>query len=235
MGKCIGIDLGTTNSCAAHVVNGRPEIIEQPGGLSSLPSVYTIDAEGKEVVGQEAKLQAQNNPEQTVMAAKRLIGRNFHNKNIDDIRQLFTYEVVEGQNSEVLVKIRDRLLTLEEISAAILRRLKDQAAVRLGADIDSAVGWMRKLAADPGLCKRIGTQARQTMIEMSTDDCAEVFAKLDAMSRGDFKRSTATRAHLRRLRRKHFGRTIKRFLRGKNWERKRKRVRISSRRHRPRA
>ena len=103
------------------------------------------------------------------------------------------------------------------------------------ADIDSAVGWMRKLAADPGLCKRIGTQARQTMIEMSADDCAEVFAKLDAMSRGDFKRSTATRAHLRRLRRKHFGRTIKRFLRGKNWERKRKRVRISSRRHRPRA
>lgn len=103
------------------------------------------------------------------------------------------------------------------------------------ADIDSAVGWMRKLAADPGLCKRIGTQARQTMNEMSADDCAEVFAKLDAMSRGDFKRSTATRAHLRRLRRKHFGRTIKRFLRGKNWERKRKRVRISSRRHRPRA
>ena len=139
MGKCIGIDLGTTNSCAAHVLNGQPRIIQQPGGLASLPSVYTIDAEGKEVVGEEAKRQAQNNPEQTVMAAKRLIGRNFHSKNIDDIRQLFTYEVVEGSDSEVLVKIRDRLLTLEEISAAILRRLKDQASSQLNDQIESAV------------------------------------------------------------------------------------------------
>lgn len=139
MGKAIGIDLGTTNSCAAHVVKGKPKVIAQPGGLNSLPSVYTIDESGREIVGHEAKKLAQQSPLNTVMASKRLIGRNFHNKDIDDIRQLFTYEVIEGDNSEVLVKIRDRLLTLEHISAAILKRIKESAEAQLKEPIDAAV------------------------------------------------------------------------------------------------
>ena len=139
MGRCIGIDLGTTNSCAAYIVNGRPKMIEQHNGAKALPSVYTIDEEGRELVGHEAKTQNQANPHQTITASKRLIGRNFHSKNIDEIRQLFTYEVVEGDSSEVLVKIRDRLLTLEEISAAILKRLKAQASKMIGEPIESAV------------------------------------------------------------------------------------------------
>ena len=139
MGRCIGIDLGTTNSCAAYIVNGRPKMIEQHNGAKALPSVYTIDEEGRELVGHEAKTHNQANPHQTITASKRLIGRNFHSKNIDEIRQLFTYEVVEGDSSEVLVKIRDRLLTLEEISAAILKRLKAQASKMIGEPIESAV------------------------------------------------------------------------------------------------
>ncbi|MGC6511004.1 MAG: Hsp70 family protein [Myxococcota bacterium] len=139
MGRCIGIDLGTTNSCAAYIVNGRPKMIEQHNGATALPSIYTIDEEGRELVGHEAKTRSQSNPHQTITASKRLIGRNFHSKNIDEIRQLFTYEVVEGDSSEVLIKIRDRLLTLEEISAAILKRLKAQASKIIGEAIDSAV------------------------------------------------------------------------------------------------
>ena len=139
MGRCIGIDLGTTNSCAAYIVNGRPKMIEQQDGATSLPSVYTIDEEGRELIGHEAKKRGQGKPHHTITASKRLIGRNFHSKNIDEIRQLFTYEVVEGDSSEVLIKIRDRLLTLEEISAAILKRLKSQASTIIGEDVDSAV------------------------------------------------------------------------------------------------
>ena len=88
MGRCIGIDLGTTNSCAAYIVNGRPKMIEQQNGATALPSVYTIDEEGRELIGHEAKRLGQGNPHQTITASKRLIGRNFHSKNIDEIRQL---------------------------------------------------------------------------------------------------------------------------------------------------
>ncbi len=139
MGKAIGIDLGTTNSCAAIVENGKPRVITYKGGASTIPSVFAINEKGERLVGQDAKRQAQLNPTNTVAAAKRLIGRNFHSKTIEKIRQVFTYELVEGESSEVLIKVRDQVFTLEQISAAILRKIKEVAEDALGAEVDQAV------------------------------------------------------------------------------------------------
>ena len=86
MGKAIGIDLGTTNSCAAIFENGRPRLITYKGGETTIPSVFAIDEQGNRLVGHEAKRQAQLNPNNTVYGAKRLMGRNYHSKTIDKIR-----------------------------------------------------------------------------------------------------------------------------------------------------
>ena len=139
MGKAIGIDLGTTNSCAAIMEMGRPRVLTYKGGATTIPSVFAIDEKGQRLVGHEAKKQAQLNPTNTVMAAKRLIGRNFHSKTIDKIRQVFTYELLEGDNSEVLIKVKDQVFTLEQISAAILRKIKEVAEEALSTDVDQAV------------------------------------------------------------------------------------------------
>ncbi|MEL6344202.1 MAG: Hsp70 family protein [Myxococcota bacterium] len=139
MGLAIGIDLGTTNSCAAIMENGRPRVLTYKGGDSTIPSVFAIDEKGNRLVGQEAKRQAQLNPTNTVMAAKRLIGRNFHSKTIDKVRQIFTYEMLEGDNSEVLIKVKGEVFTLEQISAAILSRIRDVAEEALGEEVDQAV------------------------------------------------------------------------------------------------
>jgi len=139
MGKAIGIDLGTTNSCAAIVENGKPRVITYKGGTTTIPSMFAISEKGERLVGHDAKRQAQLNPQNTVAAAKRLIGRNFHSKTIEKIRQVFTYELVEGESNEVLVKVKDQVFTLEQISAAILRKIKDVAEESLSAEVDQAV------------------------------------------------------------------------------------------------
>ncbi len=139
MGKAIGIDLGTTNSCAAIVENGKPRVITYKGGKTTIPSVFAITDKGEKLVGDDAKKQAQLNPQHTIQAAKRLIGRNFHSKTIEKIRQVFTYELVEGEGNEVMVKVRDQVFTLEQISAAILKKIRDVAQESLGAEVDQAV------------------------------------------------------------------------------------------------
>ncbi len=139
MGRAIGIDLGTTNSCAAIMDGSRPRVITYKGGETTIPSVFAIDEQGNRLVGHEAKRQAQLNPTNTVMASKRLIGRNFHSKTIDRVRQIFTYEMLEGDNNEVLIKVKDQVFTLEQISAAILKKIKEVAEDALGEEVDQAV------------------------------------------------------------------------------------------------
>ncbi|MCP4809243.1 MAG: Hsp70 family protein [Proteobacteria bacterium] len=139
MGKAIGIDLGTTNSCAAIFENGKPRLISYKSGETTIPSVFAIDEEGNRLVGHEAKKQAQLNPVNTVQASKRLIGRNFHSKTIDKVRQVFTYELVEGESSDILIKVKDQVFTLEQISAAILAQIKQVAEDALGEEVDQAV------------------------------------------------------------------------------------------------
>jgi molecular chaperone DnaK len=139
MAISIGIDLGTTNSCAAIMDGAVPRVITTEAGAASIPSVFAVDDEGKQLIGEAALAQAQANPLGTVQATKRLIGRNFHSKSIDQTRQVFTYEIVEGSNEEVLIQIRDSVFTLEQISAAILKRIKTVAEVSLGGPVDQAV------------------------------------------------------------------------------------------------
>jgi molecular chaperone DnaK len=139
MGKAIGIDLGTTNSCAAIVEGGKPRVVTYKGGVTTIPSVFAVTEAGERLVGHDAKRQAQLNPQNTVAAAKRLIGRNFHSKTIEKVRQVFTYELMEGESNEVLVKVRDQVFTLEQISAAILKKIKDVAQESLQAEVDQAV------------------------------------------------------------------------------------------------
>lgn len=139
MGRAIGIDLGTTNSCAAVMDGIRPRVITYKGGGSTIPSIFAIDDDGKRLVGDEAKRQAQLNPSNTVMASKRLIGRNFHSKTINKVKQVFTYEMLEGENNDVLIKVRNEVFTLEQISAAILGRIRDVSEEALGDEVDQAV------------------------------------------------------------------------------------------------
>ncbi len=139
MGKAIGIDLGTTNSCAAIIENGSPRLITYRGGAKTIPSVFAIDKSGKRLVGDEAKLHAADNADSTVAASKRLIGRTYGSQAMEKFQQVFTYELVEGESSEVLIKVKDQVFTLEQISAAILRRIKEAAEDALGVEIDQAV------------------------------------------------------------------------------------------------
>ncbi|MFZ5476549.1 MAG: Hsp70 family protein [Myxococcota bacterium] len=139
MGKAIGIDLGTTNSCAAIVESGKPRVLTYKGGATTIPSVFAINEKGERLVGHDAKRQAALNPTNTVAAAKRLIGRNYHSKTIEKMRQVFTYELLEGEQNEVLIKVKDQVFTLEQISAAILRKIKEVAEDSLSAEVDQAV------------------------------------------------------------------------------------------------
>ncbi len=139
MAITIGIDLGTTNSSAAVMDGAHPRVITTPEGEPTIPSVFAIDTEGNRLVGEAARRQAEANPAGTVQATKRLIGRNFHSKSIDRTRQVFTYEMVEGANEEVQVQVRDQVFTLEQISAAILSRVREVAETSLGGPVDRTV------------------------------------------------------------------------------------------------
>jgi molecular chaperone DnaK len=135
----IGIDLGTTNSCAAIMESGTPRVITTAEGATQVPSVFAIDEAGNEIVGSAAAAQAEHNPDGTVRAAKRLIGRNFHSKSINDTRQVFTYEMVEGAGDNILLNVAEQLYTLEQISAAILARIKEVAEANLNRAVSQAV------------------------------------------------------------------------------------------------
>ncbi len=139
MGIAIGIDLGTTNSCCAYVENGKPQVITYRDGTRTIPSMFAIDKTGNRLVGNEAKAQANLNPENTIAASKRLIGRSFGSNAMEKMQQVFTYELVEGDASEVLIKVANQVFTLEQISAAILRRIKEAAEDTLRVEVDQAV------------------------------------------------------------------------------------------------
>lgn len=139
MTRAIGIDLGTTNSCAAVIENGQPRVITYPNGEKTIPSVFAIDKSGKRLIGEEAKVQSTLNPVGTVAASKRLLGHDFGSDAVEQMKQVFTYELVEGDKEEVLVKISGQVMTLEQISAAILQRIKDNAEAFLGEDVEEAV------------------------------------------------------------------------------------------------
>jgi molecular chaperone DnaK len=137
MSRVIGIDLGTTNSVVAVLEGTDPVVIHNQEGSRVTPSVVAFTKDGETLVGQVAKRQAVTNPENTVSSIKRFMGRRF--SEVQEEIKLVPYKVVEGENGEVRVDIRGRLYSPPEISAFILRKLKDAAAAYLGEQVTQAV------------------------------------------------------------------------------------------------
>jgi molecular chaperone DnaK len=137
MSKIIGIDLGTTNSVVAVLEGDEPKIIVNPEGNRTTPSVVSINPDGERVVGQIARRQAVTNPENTVFSIKRFIGRRY--SEVANEREQVPYSVVEGSQGEAELEIRGKRYKPEEISAMILRKLKESAESYLGEEVSEAV------------------------------------------------------------------------------------------------
>jgi molecular chaperone DnaK len=139
MEKVIGIDLGTTNSCVAIVENGTPVVIPNRGGYKTTPSMVAIAENGKRLVGHIAKRQAITNAENTVYAAKRLIGRKYGTQVVKQAIEMVPYKIVEGPHDDVRVELRGEIYAIPEISAYILQEMKLVAEQYLGEPVAKAV------------------------------------------------------------------------------------------------
>ena len=137
MGKAVGIDLGTTNSCIAVMEGGKPVVITNTEGGRTTPSVVALTKKGERLVGQLAKRQAALNPENTIYSIKRFIGRKY--SEVESERKIVSYRVAEGKNGLAEVKMAERNYTPEEISAMILQKLKADAESYLGTEVTDAV------------------------------------------------------------------------------------------------
>jgi molecular chaperone DnaK len=139
MEKVIGIDLGTTNSCVAIVENGTPVVIPNRGGYKTTPSMVAVTEAGKRLVGHIAKRQAITNAENTVYAAKRLIGRKWNSPQVKNAVATSSYRIVEGPHNDVRIVLRDKEFSVPEISAMVLQEMKVIAEDYLGEPVTKAV------------------------------------------------------------------------------------------------
>ncbi len=136
----IGIDLGTTNSVVATVLDGVPRVIQNRSGQLLTPSIVAVAKNGKRLVGQIAKRQAVTNPDNTVFAAKRLIGRRWGSREVEDARKILPYDLVAGpEGNDVRIRMGDRVWPVPEISALILSELKADAEAFFGRQVTRAV------------------------------------------------------------------------------------------------
>jgi len=139
MGKIIGIDLGTTNSCVAIMEGGDPVVISNQEGNRTTPSIVAITESGERLVGQVAKRQAITNSENTVYAVKRLIGRKYSSKEVQYDIKIIPYKITEASNSDAQVTVRGKNYSPAEISAMILTKMKQTAEDYLGEKVTDAV------------------------------------------------------------------------------------------------
>jgi molecular chaperone DnaK len=139
MGRVIGIDLGTTNSCVAMVDQGKPIVIPNTGGYKTTPSMFAISPDGKRLVGHLSKRQAITNPENTLYAAKRLIGRRFDSPEVQKAMSLCPFHIVRGENDDARVEIADKVFTCPEVMGVIVREMKRVAEEYLGEPVTQAV------------------------------------------------------------------------------------------------
>lgn len=139
MEKVIGIDLGTFNSCVAVVEGGTPVVVANRGGYKVTPSMVAVTEAGKRLVGHIAKRQAVTNAENTVYAAKRLIGRKFDSPQVKNTLATGPYRIVEGPHGDCRIQLRDKVYSVPEISAMILQEMKMIAEDYLGHEVEKAV------------------------------------------------------------------------------------------------
>src|ERR687889_312374 len=139
MAKVIGIDLGTTNSCVAVMEGGKPKVIENSEGARTTPSVVAFTKDGERLIGQPAKRQAVTNPDNTIFAVKRLIGRRFDDPITKKDTELVPYKIVKGANGDAWVKAGAKDYSPSQISAFILQKMKETAEAYLGETVTQAV------------------------------------------------------------------------------------------------
>jgi molecular chaperone DnaK len=139
MGKIIGIDLGTTNSCVAIMEGGKPKVIENSEGARTTPSIVAYMEDGEILVGAPAKRQAVTNPKNTLYAIKRLIGRKFEEKEVQKDIDLMPYKIGKADNGDAWVEIRGKKIAPPEVSAQVLRKMKKTAEDYLGEECTEAV------------------------------------------------------------------------------------------------
>ena len=139
MGKIIGIDLGTTNSCVAIMENGKTKVIENAEGTRTTPSIIAYMEDGEVLVGAPAKRQAVTNPTNTLYGVKRLIGRNFDEKMVQKDIAMVPFKIVKAKNGDAWIKVRDKEFSAPEISAQVLMKMKKTAEDYLGEPVTEAV------------------------------------------------------------------------------------------------
>ena len=139
MGKVIGIDLGTTNSCVAVMEGGEPKVIANAEGNRTTPSMVGFTESGERMVGQTAKRQAITNPEATVFAVKRLIGRKFGSPEVQRDSKVVSYHIVQADNGDAHVEVRGKNYSPSEVSSMILGKMKETAEAYLGETVTEAV------------------------------------------------------------------------------------------------
>ena len=139
MGKVIGIDLGTTNSCVAVMEGTSPKVIENAEGMRTTPSIVAFTDDGERLVGQPAKRQAVTNPEKTIFAVKRLIGRRYEDPIIEKDKKLVPYKIVKAGNGDAWVEEDGKTYSPSQISAFTLQKMKETAEAYLGSKVEQAV------------------------------------------------------------------------------------------------
>ncbi len=139
MGKIIGIDLGTTNSCVAVMEGGKPKVIENSEGARTTPSIVAYADDGEILCGASAKRQAVTNAKNTLYAIKRLIGRKFAEKEVQKDIELMPYKIVKADNGDAWVDVRDKKMAPPQVSAEVLRKMKKTAEDYLGEEVTEAV------------------------------------------------------------------------------------------------
>jgi molecular chaperone DnaK len=139
MGKIIGIDLGTTNSCVAVMENGQPKVIENSEGARTTPSIVAYMDDGEVLTGAPGKRQAVTNPKNTLYAVKRLIGRRFEEKEVQKDIDLMPYKIVKADNGDAWVEVRGKKIASQEVSAQVLMKMKKTAEDYLGEPVTEAV------------------------------------------------------------------------------------------------
>src|SRR6202165_4484962 len=139
MAKAIGIDLGTTNSCVAVMEGNKAKVIENAEGARTTPSVVAFTDSGEILVGQPAKRQSITNPESTVFAIKRLIGRRYDDSITQKDKGMVPYRIVPGDNGDAWVEVKGKKYSTSEISALVLQKMKETAESYLGGKVTQAV------------------------------------------------------------------------------------------------
>jgi molecular chaperone DnaK len=139
MGKVIGIDLGTTNSCVAVMEGQTPKVIENAEGMRTTPSIVAFSDDGERLVGQPAKRQAVTNPEKTIFAVKRLVGRRYDDPIIEKDKKLVPYKIMKASNGDAWVEADGKSYSPSQISAFTLQKMKETAEAYLGQKVDQAV------------------------------------------------------------------------------------------------